>query len=441
MNTHVDKSLVKTQRPKDRMGKIGERVGKTTKDEYYQKNWCFAFCAIMVGTCLANLGLGLENALGISQRLVSNICKLLILLSLLRCFGSFFWTNILNVLTLVISTWFICLIQVMLFPQYNSWFFPALEDFIVLCIPMIVCIMQIHDYDMLLVMVTRASVLLSLVIVVFLSLYGGRLFSHYAMGFSGSLVFPTNVLLLSALRSSEHRKTRFIYAGCALIDTVAILLYGSRGSLVAVALCFAVQLMDFKHADLRLVLVKILLIICVISTLYFMDSILEAIMSWQQAHGFSSRTLAMLAHGNTLSDSGRIQIWQSVWEDFLREPFAMRGICSEYPIAGGYSHSIVLDVLHCFGLILGVPLLCTLLFLVVVTYKRASSDSESVFAFLLLSVNCPVLLWTGTFWTQPYFWSWLVCVIREGINESSWHTKAVYSLTNDAYKIDKREAI
>lgn len=375
-----------------------------------QSRWTFAFCAIILGTFAANLAFGLQEVFGLSQQTVSLACKALILVSLLPCLSTLLRLDITPMILTVFVAFACSIIQIVLFPSLNPWFLSVLSDFVTLCLPMMFCLYMIDDYKMLMRRLATVSILISSIISVLMLTLGGALFSHYSMGFSNVLVIPINTLIFSASHMYRGWK-RVACVVLAAADCFAILAYGSRGALVAVVV-YLVYTILFRESMARAEIVrKMLACAAIVFVAVFFQDIVIILDSILRGVGFSSRTLSLLSV-DTMHDSGRFELWRIIWEDCMRDPLAIRGICSEYPLIGIYCHSIVLGLWHNLGLFLGtVFLLFIAVQMIGTVFVDAKSDRDAV-AMILMSSFFPVVLWSLNFWSNTGFWSWVALRIK-----------------------------
>ena len=377
----------------------------------YQNRWALTISLIVLGTFIANLGVGIERSFGISQQLVSMGCKGIIVCSLVWCMPAILHQDIKPMFVISCSYILIILIQEIMFSRLNQWFLPVLSEHISLVLPLIICLSMIDDYQVLLRYLIRAAVLISIMVILSLALFGNGLFSSYEMGFSESLVLPINTMMLyiATQDGSVIKKASLLFL--AAVDSSAILLYGSRGSMVAVAVFAICLLLLYGPKGKKVIIFKIAIVAIGFTLIIFYDLILQTIATVASEAGFHSRTLVLLVSDNATISSGRDTIWQAVLSDFSNDPLAIRGICSEYPIIGSYCHSIVITIMHGFGLIFGSIILCFIFILSLKTFRTLNS-AGGLISLLLFSAVFPVALWSGTIWTMPYFWGWILMQLK-----------------------------
>ena len=181
-------------------------------------------------------------------------------------------------------------------------------------------------------------------------------------------------------------------------------MYGARGSLLAIVVASVV--LAFRSSKHK---ARFLVVFVVVSLmLIVMGSILGTVLVGESSDGFlsGSRTFALLANGDISNDAGRFPIWNTLWADFLENPLAIRGICSEYPLVGMYAHNFVIQLLHSFGLIIGGGCVIFIGYEAVSTLRmEPSADSDVATAYLMCFF--PLLLWSGSIWSSVPFWTWL----------------------------------
>lgn len=376
-----------------------------------QARWIHAFCVILVGTFVANLGIGIQNIFGIDQQLITTSSKLIIIIYFITCLPSMLRTDILPLFWLILAIVSIVILQMSVFPSLNPWFVPTLKEFIVLCLPMIICIYMIDDLMALDCALVKVSSIISFCTLIAVIAFGGRLFGSYEMGLSQSMIIPTNTLINYSFKARKASK-RFFSILLVFSDVFTIAVFGSRGSLVAVALYFCYSILVRYHLTRKDLLKSLALTIIIMALALFYQDIIELLYTTLNNLGFSSRTMSMLANSNATYDSGRSRLWEIVWNDYKKDPLLIRGICSEYPLIGIYSHSLILTALHNLGSFIGSIILVLIALQIIGSLNPFAVDRSNV-EQILLSSFFPVILWTGSFWISSGFWSWLTLYIKQ----------------------------
>ncbi|WP_281798446.1 hypothetical protein [Slackia piriformis] len=385
-------------------------VERAAKDD---KHWSLALGLIVAGNVIANLGTGFENVLGVPQILVSIVAKGIILLSLAVCVPSFIRKrNFKSVLLLVLSVFFISLLNLLAFSANNSYFLMVLSDFVTLSLPVCICVLMIDDFDIALKALNDVSVALACVLSFVLIVYGGSFFSNYNMGLSGALIIPIDVLLLYALKYENDRRRKALGIVLAATLFFSVLFYGSRGALVSVVVFLVVLLFRGGVSSRKEFIVKLAIIALTVGVVACSGSIVDRVATIARDAGFQSRSLAMLEHGTALQDSGRSNIQGKVLNDLELDPFAVRGVASTFVVSGDYSHNVVLDLWHNLGVVLGSIALLAIAALGIRTI-RSPENCKNDIALVLFLTFFPQALWSGYIFSSTSFWPWVLLEVRK----------------------------
>lgn len=385
-------------------------VERAAKDD---KHWSLALGLIVAGNVIANLGTGFENVLGVPQTLVSIVAKGIILLSLAVCVPSFIRKrNFKSVLLLVLSVFFISLLNLLAFSANNSYFLMVLSDFVTLSLPVCICVLMIDDFDIALKALNDVSVALACVLSFVLIVYGGSFFSNYNMGLSGALIIPIDVLLLYALKYENDRRRKALGIVLAATLFFSVLFYGSRGALVSVVVFLVVLLFRGGVSSRKEFIVKLAIIALTVGVVACSGSIVDRVATIARDAGFQSRSLAMLEHGTALQDSGRSNIQGKVLNDLELDPFAVRGVASTFVVSGDYSHNVVLDLWHNLGVVLGSIALLAIAALGIRTI-RSPENCKNDIALVLFLTFFPQALWSGYIFSSTSFWPWVLLEVRK----------------------------
>lgn len=385
-------------------------VERAAKDD---KHWSLALGLIVAGNVIANLGTGFENVLGVPQTLVSIVAKGIILLSLAVCVPSFIRKrNFKSVLLLVLSVFFISLLNLLAFSANNSYFLMVLSDFVTLSLPVCICVLMIDDFDIALKALNDVSVALACVLSFVLIVYGGSFFSNYNMGLSGALIIPIDVLLLYALKYENDRRRKALGIVLAATLFFSVLFYGSRGALVSVVVFLVVLLFRGGVSSRKEFIVKLAIIALTVGVVACSGSIVDRVATIARDAGFQSRSLAMLEHGTALQDSGRSNIQGKVLNDLELDPFAVRGVASTFVVSGDYSHNVVLDLWHNLGVVLGSIALLAIAALGIQTI-RSPENCKNDIALVLFLTFFPQALWSGYIFSSTSFWPWVLLEVRK----------------------------
>lgn len=213
---------------------------------------------------------------------------------------------------------------------------------------------------------------------------------YVAMLFTGNLPMKENVydmalgyaLMFPALYLLYCHKA--VYTIIAALLTFIILLIGSRGPLLPIALFVIVQRFFFGTAKERILLTVVILIGIVL---------FASMIAYLQELGIYSRTLMYIEEGIASSDSGRGDIYDNIIAKIQDRPLLGYGVFADRVFVNGvYCHNILLEIFIDFGCLL--PLL--LIFLLGIYYVRILKYTSSIetlfFLLLLLASFIPLLV-------------------------------------------------
>lgn len=382
------------------------------KQKNPEDNLSMAFCAIVTGLYLTNLGHGIFPAGSIMPTVVSWVSKLLILVMLLPCIRTIL-ARASNLMFLMFGVVLVVpLMQRLLFPDTWGYFSATYTTYLLTIFPGMICFAAIQDYNKCLRHLLATSAIISVINLLVVVFAGGSAFStKYSMGYANALILPTNALIWHLVASKKSPWVRVVCAVLVAGNLLGVFVYGSRGAL-AVMMAFCVYLffkVPISHKNSKAIKLGISLLALVL--LIFYKPILTVLLDILESVGFESRTLSLLI-SDLGHDSGRAKLWASIWEDFTAAPFALRGINSDYVIINIYSHNVILELLHAFGLIFGCAVIAFLGCGVVQT-MREKLNGYGVVRVLTCFSFFPMCFWSGSVWTSSYLWFWLIIWIRK----------------------------
>ena len=234
-----------------------------------------------------------------------------------------------------------------------------------------------------------------------------------------NLGFGYDVLLLFVLFTvlgKKESKWYYVLSGSSLI---CILVAGSRGPLLGVALILLVQLWDslrVKRMAQRISFTAMFTAVFGVVIANF-SNIMMSIGILMQNLGISSRTVMLLASGNYNDDSGRGTIY-NIALDLIKTggPFGHGIYGDRYVISEetslwiGYCHNIALEILVDFGYILGGIILCIMIYRIIRILRAPDSEWRSLYIIFLIAASQLIL--SGSFWYTSTFWGALALGLR-----------------------------
>lgn len=371
----------------------------------------FSLCAIVIGLYMTNLSEGLAHMIGISSDLVSLLCKVFILLSLLVCAGALLRRfNMMMLVTICILVAFAG-INLLVYPDNVPYFTQTLTTFVITILPGMICLMAIRDYEMLLRYLIIGAVVISVANTVIVLVGGAmKLSSSYSMGYANSMILPTNTLIYAIFEKKSKPIIKLMYLALAAANVISVMAYGSRGALLAILvlmliLCF--KLLKRKTDIIIVSIIASMLLVCVA----FYKQIFEALYNFVLQLGYYSRTLYLM-YADLAHDSGRSQIWGAVISDIGKNPFIAHGVNGDYTVAGIYSHNIALELIHSLGILFGLIALLFIAYKIIRTVFSNNTPYNSVRTLIMFSFF-PVCLFSLSVWSSMYFWLWLVICLCE----------------------------
>lgn len=374
-------------------------------------NLSAAIGAVFFGLYLTNLADGLSAPDSIFPSIISVLCKLLIFTTLFFCIKVILKRLNKAILAMIIPVLVVPILQFVLFPSTKSFFLNTYLTFVLTIFPAVICVSVLKDYTTCFRVLMLSSLLISLLNFLVLVLCGGDAFhGRYNMGYANSLILPTNLMLWCAFSVSDRWKERIPLLILVFCNILGVFVYGSRGALAAIGLFCVFLFFRIPFPTPRSKKIKLFIVLACIPLLIFYRPILSLVNVILEKVGFYSRTLDLLI-SDAGHDSGRSVLWSTVWSDFSTNPFSIRGINSDYAVIGIFSHNIFLELLHAFGVLLGVPL-CVALVLCILCTLMLTFTPENILKMLTLFSFFPICLWSGSLWVSLPFWLWIAFFLK-----------------------------
>ena len=363
-------------------------------------------CIIIAGIFVTNFSAGLFSITGISSSTISNVCKAVIFVALVFCLPSILRRTNAKMLFLIGSIILIASIQYLFFPELDQFFNNTLVTFVTTILPVVLCFLAVRDYESLISKIIVLSYIISAVTALSYFIFQAKLFSeHYSMGFSNTMIFPTDVLLLNAFLREKRTLLKVLSYFLAFVNSVCICLYGSRGALIAIFAFLVFILIKNRPKNIRTLIIKLLLIVLIFLFLFNLNQILASINNYYTLKGFSSRTLRVLLRNN--DDSGRLIYWRMIIEKLDGVSLLPKGINVEYSYIGIYAHSFVLELYSNLGLILGGMVILIILICVLLTLFAPWTNYTELLTLMMFGF-IPLTFWSGTIWGNMFFWIWII---------------------------------
>lgn len=370
----------------------------------------FVVSVLYLGLFFTNYFYMMSNSISLPHDVISNIIKIMI-----ACVSLWGVKSVLKKSFgfMVLFSLFIIIIMInnTLFFQSNSeYFYKNIKESWIICFPMTLFILSIDDYSFLIKYFEKvAYVQLAFCLFLLFKIFIQRDYSIdfvYSMGFSYACLLPALVFLNRAFFNFKMH-----YFLSTFLITLLIMVLGSRGALLCIAVYLAIMLVKQKSLKALFGVTFFLGSLYIFSKniLIFITKIIEKI-------GISSRSIAMILNNEiTTHLSGREYYYQTIIENIKANPLIFKGINASYVILdGSYPHNIFLELIFDLGLVIFVPVLFLLVFL---SYKTIFSKKSAVndIECILFSMAVPSLLVSGSLWVSWNFWMWLALALKQHI--------------------------
>lgn len=370
--------------------------------------------------CLLILGLYIRNASYVlsifsanTKQIIYILIKGVILVAIIACVPVIIHRLSVGFTIVVICSVLFILLHILLFEDNNKIFLDTVNTFVTTILPGVICVYFIRDYVGLFNKFIIVATIISLInIGVFVLLVAGMFSAEgYSMGFSQSLIFPTNILIANLY----DKQTVKISSICLIIlNALTIILFGSRGALVAIFVFLILMNIKNIHQNKKTIIYKIIMmVLAMLLVILFFNTIIGGLINCFERLGISSRSLELILQHDFFSNNGRIDIWKTIWSELSKHPFQIRGINADQLLRTGfyntsnYSHNIFLELLYSFGIVFGGGLSIVFGTCFYKTYVGNIASKEQMLKILLLSPFFPLCIWSGSLWTDMYCWLWL----------------------------------
>lgn len=266
---------------------------------------------------------------------------------------------------------------------------------IAFCIPMFALFYKVSNLNMVLAQTSHA-VTFVIVLMLVVTLTADRGQADYDMTVGYILLYP---ICFSMSRIRENKK----YICLVLMSGLIILVYGSRGPLLAVMI-FALMIFLFdkekRNAEnfvWRMILVFFVIIVC-----FFYREILLFVRDIFNNKGISVRTIEKLLMGNIAVDSGRSIFYDLAIKNIHEKPILGWGIAGDVVCMEQYPHLLFLEIVLDFGYIIGGMLSLFVLYRIIKTFIIFHFKNEEL--CILFCCGFVPLLLSHSYLQEPLFW-------------------------------------
>lgn len=265
------------------------------------------------------------------------------------------------------------------------WHKEAFRFTIPISIPSALCVIAVRERYVFYYVLRIIAYLSGLLCLFYgLSVFTGRydIGFSYNQGLGYSILFPILVLFYDR---------KWYSLAFAAVLFIILLLYGSRGPVMSLALFVAYYLFTKRKYGLTVIIVLVL---------FFGASILNSAF---QSQGLSSRTLELYLSGELDTENGRDVLKQQIDKGIEAKP-AGWGLFGDRVITNGANnaHNIVREIIAEFGVYLGPVVLLSFVFVILHCFFKLRGADRDMFAMFLFACVAPTLV-SGSYLTNTAF--------------------------------------
>ena len=205
--------------------------------------------------------------------------------------------------------------------------------------------------------------------------------NQYFMSFGYTLLIPICVIFHSFF---DNKKWWDLIIG--IIGIFLIILYGSRGPLLCIAIYFILTMLrkiNFNKINFKF----IILLIAISCGLIFYKQFIILFVKLVNYLGFSSRTLTKLLNSTISSDSGRSLVYKFYINKILEKPIFGYGIMGQWNFKdrATYPHNIFIELFLSFGLPIGTILSFFIIILLFNTIIKKNNENLKSLSLIFVS--------------------------------------------------------
>lgn len=292
--------------------------------------------------------------------------------------------------------------QVLLFPENKEYIDKDMFYTLVVCMPFLVYMYSIKDYAVLMD-TFRQAIPIALVLnftYCYMVFKNGMTGESNAYNMSAGFTFMPFVLIAFSLYFREN-SLRYLIFG--MLISLGILMVGSRGPILWIALYVLWKLMKKLSIAMR----TILCVLVGIVVLFFNDFMLW-LNGLLESYGIYSRTLFLLANGLT-EGAGRWELYEQGIQIISDNWFTGAGIGCDRAL-NSYIHNFFLEIWMDFGIILGTLVMCLFFNFVWKAFRKAN-DTQSQSLELFMFIGYMPLMLSGSYYTDFHFYIFMGVVL------------------------------
>ncbi len=265
-------------------------------------------------------------------------------------------------------------IEYLLFPSNGSYIFSDAFRFLVpIIVPSTLCLSCLKDVKIIEDVLCLYSWLIVLMMLFFVMrfLQGQVEFESYNMGLSYALLLPLVIL---------YKKGGMLSYIGAFVCFICILVFGSRGALVAGVLYIIYDIIKKN---------KRYLVYIVIAS-FFVIGLAVSFGNYLESLGISSRTLNLIIGGGFSAAEGRDNIYPKAISLIQENWFIGLGIFGDRVHMGEYCHNIILEFMLDYGMLFGSLFLIAVFVYIIKVYIRLDFEHRNALLMYFIVLFLPL---------------------------------------------------
>lgn len=233
-------------------------------------------------------------------------------------------------------------------------------------------------------------------------------------------VLPSVIWFIwSALRSTKFLQwNSIINLLLSLLGFVLISSFGTRGPLVCIIVFVVLYVFFFSDYHYKKTIRAIAIVLGGVAYV-FLEYILLFMLELTSSLGLSTRIFSFALDGTFTGGEASadertaiINILQQELEKDNIEKYFGHGFLGWGTFYDQYPHNLYYDIVFCFGYIVGYAIIFYILYIAYNSYKKCNNTFTKGFV-LLVSMNGIIQLFmSGTFWTTPFFFLFIGCLLN-----------------------------
>lgn len=208
-------------------------------------------------------------------------------------------------------------------------------------------------------------------------------------------------------QDNVHNLNTYMDIAIAGLGAIEILIYGARGSLLALILFLALERFAvnkfFSIKNTLLISAGLITILMIVPILDMFEKVAKQI----GIYSYSITKFKMqLSGGFVYAASGRDILYEKSIAKIKEHPLLGGKIIMDE--SGTYAHNLFLQVAQDLGIVFLILLIVFLIYVLYKIFSKKSTYNEKIILSILFAISIGRLLFSSTVWRRPEFWM-LVC--------------------------------